>query len=80
MDESSNTTVHVPLRVIAPRIVKQLRSMTSRELGINITMIAGINVIGNHKPPMLIIPRVYFKQHMLNGDPPGTVGAANLSG
>lgn len=54
--------------------------MTSGERGINVTMIAGINAVGNHVPPMLIFPRVHFKTHMLNGAPPGTIGTANPSG
>lgn len=80
VDETGNTTVHVPPRIIAPKGVKQLGSMTSGERGINVTMIAAISAIGNHVPPMLIFPRVHFKEHMLNGAPPGTIGAANLSG
>lgn len=54
--------------------------MTSGERGINITLIAGISAIGNHVPPMLIFPRVHFKEHMMNGAPPGSIGAANPSG
>lgn len=80
VDETGNTTVHVPPRIVAAKGVKQVGSVTSRERGINITMIAGISAIGNHVPPLLIFPRVHFKQHMLNGAPPGTIGAANPSG
>lgn len=80
IDETGNTTVHVPPRVIAPKGIKQIGSMTSGERGVNITMIACISAVGNHVPPMLIFPRVHFKDHMLNGAPPGSVGAANPSG
>lgn len=80
VDETSNSTVHVPPRIVAAKGVKQVGSMTSGERGINITMIAGISAVGNHVPPMLIFPRVHFKEHMLNGAPPGTIGAANPSG
>lgn len=43
-------------------------------------MIAAVNAIGNHVPPMLIFPRVNFKDHMINGAPAGTIGGANPSG
>lgn len=33
-------------------------------------MIACINAVGNDVPPMLISPRVHFKDYMLNGAPP----------
>lgn len=43
-------------------------------------MVACVNAAGNHVPPMLIFPRVHFKQHMLNGAPPGSLGVAHPSG
>ena len=39
-----------------------------------------INAVGKSIPPLLIFPRVKFRNHMLNGAPPGTTGAANPSG
>lgn len=50
--------------------------MTSGERGQNVTMIAA----GNSIPPMLIFPRVHFKEFMLTGAPPGTIGGAYPSG
>lgn len=43
-------------------------------------MSACINATGNHIPPMLIFPRVNFKDLMLNGAPAGSTGGANPSG
>lgn len=80
LDETGNSTVHVPPKVIAAKGEKQIGSMTSGERGINVTMIAAISAIGNHVPPMLIFPRVHFKAHMLNNAPPGCIGGANQSG
>jgi hypothetical protein len=54
--------------------------MTSEERGINITMIAAINAIGNSIPPAFVFPRVFFKEHMLKGAPPGSIGFADPSG
>lgn len=80
LDETGNSSVHAPPKIIALKGVKQLGSMTSGERGINVTMIAAVNAIGNHVPPMLIFPRVFFKDHMLHGAPPGSIGGANPSG
>ena len=51
--------------------------MASGERGINITMIIAVNAIGNHIPPMLIFPRVHFKNHMSTGAPTASIGGAN---
>lgn len=80
LDETSNFTVHKPSKVLAPKNIKQLGSLTSAERGINITMVACVNAIGNSIPPLFIFPRVNFKDHMLHGAPPGSIGAANPSG
>ncbi|XP_018374085.1 PREDICTED: uncharacterized protein LOC108768224 [Trachymyrmex cornetzi] len=39
-----------------------------------------ISAIGNSLPPFFIFPRKHFKNHFLNGGPPGYAGAANPSG
>ncbi|XP_072384526.1 uncharacterized protein [Diabrotica undecimpunctata] len=79
-DETGLTTVHVPPKIVGPKGIKQLGQMTSGERGQNVTLIASINAIGNHIPPMMIFPRVNFKPHMLKGCPVGTIGGANSSG
>jgi DDE superfamily endonuclease. len=40
-------------------------------------MIAAVNAIGNHFPPMLIFQRVHFKEQMLSGAPRSSIGGAN---
>jgi hypothetical protein len=62
VDETGLSTVHVPPKILATRGIKQLGSMTSGERGQNITMIAAINAVSNHLPPMLIFSRVYLKK------------------
>lgn len=79
-DETGLTTVQKPSRIVAPKGVKQIGSVTSAERGQLVTLIAAINGIGNHIPPMLIFPRVNFKEFMIKGAPPGTIGGANSSG
>lgn len=80
LDETGISTVHVPGRVVAPKGVKQVGAMTSGERGANITVIGCINAVGNSIPPMMIFPRVNFREIMLNGAPPGTIGQAHKSG
>ena len=43
-------------------------------------MIIAVNAIGNHIPPMLIFPRVHFKNHMSTGAPTASIGGANPTG
>jgi hypothetical protein len=73
-------TVHVPPIILCAKGTKQVGSVTSGERGINVTIIAAINAIGNHVPPMLIFPRVHFKHHIRIGAPAGSIGGANPSG
>jgi hypothetical protein len=80
VDETSLSTVHVPPNILAPKGISQLGSMTSGESGQNITLIAAINAVGNHLPPMLIFPRVYYKEFMLKGAPVESKGGTNQSG
>lgn len=80
VDETGISTVHKPPRVLAPKNIRQLGKLTSAERGVNNTMIACINAIGNSVPPLIIFPRVYYKDNMLKGAPPGSIGAANKSG
>lgn len=80
VDETGNSTVHKPSKVLAPKNIRQLGSLTSGERGVNVTMISCINAVGNSVPPMMIFPRKFFKEHMLNGGPNGCVGGANPSG
>lgn len=75
-DETGISTVHVPPKILATKGLKQVGSMTSGERGTNVTMIAAINAGGGFIPPMLIFPRVNFRDHMLKGAPPGSIGGA----
>lgn len=80
MDETGICTVQKTSKVIAVKGEKQVGSITSGERGSNITMIGCINALGNSVPPMFIFPRVNFKQFMLHGAPPGSIGSAHASG
>ncbi|KAJ8964271.1 hypothetical protein NQ314_005021 [Rhamnusium bicolor] len=79
-DEIALTTVQKPSKVVEILGEKQIGSVTSAERGQLVKLIAAINAIGNHIPPMLIFPLVHFKDFMTKRAPPGTIGVANRSG
>lgn len=80
LDETGVSTVHNPGNVIATKGVKQVGHMTSGERGVNITLISAVNATGNSIPPAFVFPRVHFKDAMLKGAPPGSIGMAHVSG
>lgn len=80
LDETGNSTVHVPPKIIATKGTKQVGCMTSGERGLNLTMICAINAAGNHVPPMLIFPQKKCTEPMLLQVPNSTIGSANPSG
>lgn len=53
VDETGVSTVHNPPKILAPKGVKAVGGMTSGERGVNVTMIAAVNAIGNSVPPFL---------------------------
>lgn len=79
-DETGVTTVQNPPKVVASRGAKQVGVMTSAERGELVTVSTCVSALGNHIPPMMVFPRVNFKEYMLKGAPPGTIGGANSSG
>ncbi len=80
MDESGLTTVQDPPKIYDKKGQKQVGSITSAERGQLVTIITAISALGNHIPPFMIFPRVNFKDWMIKGAPPGTVGCTNPSG
>lgn len=78
-DETGVTTVQNPPKVVTPKGVKQIGTVTSAERGELITVSACVNALGNHIPPMMVFPRVKFRDYMLKGAPSGTIGGANPS-
>ena len=80
VDETALVTVHKPPKIIAAKGAKQVGQITSGERGTLVTMCGTINAQGNHIPPLMIFPRVHFRNTMLTGAPPGSLGLANPSG
>lgn len=80
LDETGTTTVQTPRNVLAPKGIKQLNKVTSGEKGTLVTTCVIISASGAAIPPVMVFPRVHFKEHMLMGAPPGTLGLATPSG
>ncbi|XP_065662501.1 uncharacterized protein LOC136085116 [Hydra vulgaris] len=68
------------IKVIACKKNKQVGKITSAERGTLVTRLAAVNAIENAIPPFMVFPRMHFKDLMLHGAPPGTVGTAHVSG
>ncbi|KAF2900032.1 hypothetical protein ILUMI_06151 [Ignelater luminosus] len=49
-------------------------------MGTLVTMAVAVSVGGNSVPRFFVFPYVHYKKHFVLGDPPGSVGSANLSG
>ena len=80
VDETGCTTVQTPKAVVAATGQIQVGSITSGERGTLVTVVYAISAIGNVVPPMFIFPRVNYKDHFINGAPPGSLGKATQSG
>ncbi|XP_052741963.1 uncharacterized protein LOC112051831 isoform X2 [Bicyclus anynana] len=79
LDETATTTVQKPQNVIGPK-GKNIGKVTSGEKGTLVTTCCFISAAGQALPPVLIFPRKNYKDHMIKGTPPGTLGLANPSG
>ena len=64
---AANSTVRVPSKIICAEGIKQVGTVTSGHRGSNVTIIAPVSAIGNHYRPVLLLPIVHFKNHMLTG-------------
>jgi len=79
-DETGVMTVPNAVKILSPKGMKQVGQLTSAERGTLVTVCCAINAVGNSVPPMLIFPRVHFREYMLKGAPVGSIGGANQSG
>ncbi|CAG5029830.1 unnamed protein product [Parnassius apollo] len=79
LDETATTTVQKPQRVVAPTRAK-VGKMTSGEKGTLVTTCCMVSATGHALPPALIFPRKNFKNLMMHGAPPSSLGLASPSG
>ncbi|KAJ8891326.1 hypothetical protein PR048_010842 [Dryococelus australis] len=79
LHEIGTSTVQNTKKILAPKGVKQLNNVTSGEKGTHVTTCCIISASGVALPPAMVFPQVQFKEHMLKGAPPGTLGLAAQS-
>ena len=79
-DETGCTTVQRPKEVVTSKGKKQVGALTSGERGELVTVVYTISAAGNALPPLFIFPRVNYRNHFINGAPPGSIGLATKSG
>lgn len=80
LDETATTTVQKPKKVLASKGCKQVSQCTSGERGTLVTTCCIVSASGNTLPPAMVFPRKNFKEHMISGAPPGTLGLATSNG
>lgn len=80
LDETGITTVQNVPKILATRGQKQVGQIAAAERGTLITVCCCVNAIGRSLPPVMIFPRVHFKDYMTKGSPTGTLGLATKSG
>ena len=80
LDETGITTVRNIPKVIAARGLKQVGQITAAERGTLVTVCCCVNAVGKSLPPVMIFPRVHYKDHMITVAPPITLGLATQSG
>ena len=60
--------------------MKSVCKVTSAEKGTVVTTCIIISASRQYLPPVIIFPRVHFKEHMLSGAPSGSLGLACKTG
>ncbi|XP_072392494.1 uncharacterized protein [Diabrotica undecimpunctata] len=80
LDETGTVTVQKSQKVFAERGIRQVSKATSGERGTLVTTCCIVGASGVAIPPALVFPRVHFKDFMINGSPPGTLGLASKTG
>ena len=80
IDETGVTTVQKPSRIVAKKGIKQVGALISAERGQLVTVICGVNALGNYIPPMFIFPKMRYKDHFIRDGPTGCIGSGNSSG
>ncbi|XP_065645824.1 uncharacterized protein LOC136076278 [Hydra vulgaris] len=80
LDETGTNTVQNPQKVLAKKAVKSVNKVTSAERGTLVTTCIITSASGQYLSPVIIFPRVHFKEHMLSGAPSGSLGLACKTG
>ncbi|KAJ8889703.1 hypothetical protein PR048_009204 [Dryococelus australis] len=80
LDEIGTSTVQNPKKILTPKGAKQLNKATSDEKETFVITCCIISASGVALPQAMVFPRIRFKEFMLKGTPPDTLGLAAQSG
>ena len=80
VDETGLTTVQTPRKVITAKGATRVRSVTSGERGKLVTAVYTICTSGNVLLPLLIFPRVHYRDHFVRSGPQDCIGKCSRSG
>lgn len=72
IDETGVTTVQKLPKILAKKGKKQVGGLTSAERGVNVTVVASMNAIGNFLAPAFIFPRKKIKPELMDNAPNGS--------
>ena len=80
MDETGISTVHKPIRILAPKGQKQVGVVTSGERGQTTTVCCAFSASGAFIPPMFIFARIRMTPQLQKNGPPGSIFKCSKSG
>jgi len=60
--------------------VTRVGAITRAERGALVTLCCAVNALGHAMPPMYIFPSLRYHERLVDGGPPGCVGASQKSG
>lgn len=78
IDESGFSTEHSPPKIVCAKDTKAQAVTSARSK--NVTIVGGINALGNHVPPFYIFPGKRWNDSFLDGAVAGSVGRMSESG
>jgi hypothetical protein len=80
-DESGiNIVQHKHTKILELKGKRQISSLQPADRGSLVTVVNCTSPTGHFIPPLLVFPRKYMKQELMNGAPPGSIHACHPSG
>jgi len=80
-DKTDITIVqHKHTKILGLKGKRQIYSVQSADRGSLLTVVICLSPTGHFIPPLLVFPRKYMKQEMMNDSPPGSIHACHFSG
>ena len=74
LNETGVTTVQDPKKVVTATGTKSVGSITSVERGEPATVLHAVYAAGHALAPVMIFPRVRYRDYFVRGGPPGCIG------